>query len=63
MVHKLLCKQHKQTTKKKEGLPKRLMLARNKNENSMYGQYIKINKLNQPSNELLGKIKVKTKRD
>ena len=40
MVHKLLGKQHRQTTNKQEGLPKRLMLARNKkNENSMYEQY------------------------
>ena len=38
MVHKMLSKQHRQTTKKKAGLPKRLMLARNRNENSMYGQ-------------------------
>ena len=39
MVHKLLGKQHRQTTKKKAGLPIRLRLAKIKNEDSMYGQY------------------------
>ena len=43
MIHKLVDKQHRQTTKKKAGLPKRLGLAKiktnKKNKNSMYGEY------------------------
>ena len=60
MVHKLLGKQHRQTTKKKAGLRKRLRLANIKKK-------VKILckdsiKLNQPSSELLGKIKVEKKK-